>query len=294
MPQLATWSFARASVCQPARVCDQARRAADDPPGGGGHAPELADVGDVLAVGHHHERRAGGDRREPTRGPGGEEDVGEDHVGPPPHGMGQRPRGQPRVFGPRGAAMIDRHDVHLVAQRLQLADDGDQEAAEVRVVGPGPHLGAEQDAHPRDYRWRMETGFSRARIDPDPGERFVSLRRELGVTSFGLNELALEPGQRGRIHRHREQEEVYLVLEGTLTLLVEGEEHALGRGELARVGPELRRQLVNRGPERLILLALGGSGEHAGRDGLAYPDWDTPAEKGRPPQEVPLPDALES
>ena len=48
----------------------------------------------------------------------------------------------------------------------------------------------------------MDTGFQRARIDPDPGERFVSLRRELGVTSFGLNEIVLEPGQRGRIHRH--------------------------------------------------------------------------------------------
>jgi uncharacterized cupin superfamily protein len=138
----------------------------------------------------------------------------------------------------------------------------------------------------------METGFSRARLDPDPGERFVALRRELGVTSFGLNEIVLEAGQRGRIHRHREQEEVYLVLEGTLTLLIEGEEHALERGELARVGPELRRQLVNRGPERLILLALGGSGEHAGRDGLAYPGWETPAEDGRPPQEVPLPEDL--
>jgi uncharacterized cupin superfamily protein len=135
----------------------------------------------------------------------------------------------------------------------------------------------------------METGFSRARLDPDPGERFVSLRRELGVTSFGLNELVLEPGQRGRIHRHREQEEVYLVLDGTLTLVVEGEEHAFERGELARVGPGVRRQLANRGSARLILIAVGGSGEHTGRDGLAYESWDTPLSDGRPPQDVPLP-----
>jgi uncharacterized cupin superfamily protein len=135
----------------------------------------------------------------------------------------------------------------------------------------------------------MDPGFARARIDPDPGERFVSLRRQLGVSSFGINEIALEPGQRGRIHRHERQEEVYLVLEGTLTLLIEGEEQMLERGELVRVGPELRRQLVNRGPERLILLALGGSGEHEGRDGLAYPHWDSTDADARPPQEVPLP-----
>ncbi len=139
----------------------------------------------------------------------------------------------------------------------------------------------------------MESGFERARINPNPGERFVSLRRELGVASFGVNEIVLEPGQRGRIHRHERQEEVYLVLEGELTLLIEGDEEVLEHGELARVGPELRRQLVNRGPDRLILLALGGSGEHAGRDGVAYPDWETPADEGRPPQDVPLPADLE-
>ncbi len=139
----------------------------------------------------------------------------------------------------------------------------------------------------------MDSGISRAKIDLDPGERFVPLRRQLGVTSFGLNEIVLEPGQRGRIHRHREQEEVYLVVEGALTLVVEAEEQTLERGELVRVGPELRRQLVNRGPDRLVLLAIGGSGEHAGRDGLAYPVWETPADEGLPPQETPLPPDLE-
>src|SRR5918998_4993310 len=126
----------------------------------------------------------------------------------------------------------------------------------------------------------MESGIARSRLDRATGERFVSLRRPLGITSFGMNQLVFEPGQRGRIHRHERQEEVYLVLEGTLTLLIEREDHVLERGELARVGPELRRQLVNEGPDRLILLALGGSGEHAGRDGLGYESWDTPPEQG--------------
>src|SRR6476646_9299765 len=104
----------------------------------------------------------------------------------------------------------------------------------------------------------MESGTARARIVSDTEERFVPLRRELGVTTFGLNQIVLQPGQRGRIHRHGRQEEVYLVLEGVLTLVVEGDESTLERGELVRVAPDLRRQLVNRGPERLALLALGG------------------------------------
>jgi quercetin dioxygenase-like cupin family protein len=136
----------------------------------------------------------------------------------------------------------------------------------------------------------MQEGISRTRLDPDAGERFVPLRRQLGVSSFGMNQIVLEPRQRGRIHRHVHQEEVYLVLEGTLTLLVEGDDHVFEPGELVRVAPAVRRQLVNRGPERLVLLALGGAAEHVGRDGEAWPDWS--GGDPMPPQEVPLPDDL--
>lgn len=135
-------------------------------------------------------------------------------------------------------------------------------------------------------------GFTVVRADLDSGERFQTLRRELGVESFGINILRLGPGQRGRIHRHERQEEVYFVLAGELTLVVEGEETTLGTNALARVAPEVRRQLLNRGPEPLRLLALGGDGEHAGRDGVAYGSWDDPPDAGRPPQEIPLPEDL--
>jgi hypothetical protein len=64
----------------------------------------------------------------------------------------------------------------------------------------------------------------------------------------------------------------------------------LERGDLIRVAPDVRRQLVNRGPERLALLALGGDGEHRGRDGVAYASWDET--EGVTPQDLPLPDDL--
>ena len=133
----------------------------------------------------------------------------------------------------------------------------------------------------------MNTGVSYAALDPDPEERFVSLRRDLGVTSFGLNQILLRPGQRGRIHRHTTQEEVYIVLAGTLSLWVEGNEKRLGQGELARVGPEVRRQLANRGDEDVLLIALGGANEHIGRDGEAFESWGQ--QPGAPPEEIPLP-----
>jgi len=119
----------------------------------------------------------------------------------------------------------------------------------------------------------VEQGIARARLDVETVERFLPLRRQLGVTSFGLNQLVLQPGRRGRIHRHAEQEEVYMVLDGTLTLLIERDEQTLERGELIRVAPAVRRQLLNRGPGRLVLLALGGAREHVGRDGEAFAAW---------------------
>jgi quercetin dioxygenase-like cupin family protein len=133
----------------------------------------------------------------------------------------------------------------------------------------------------------METGYTITALDPATEERFLPLRRVLGVTTFGLNQIVLREGQRGRIHRHTTQEEVYLVWAGTLRLTIEGEVKELERGELARVAPGLRREIANVHEEDCVLIALGGAHEHVGRDGEAFESWDQ--EQGRPPQEVPLP-----
>ena len=133
----------------------------------------------------------------------------------------------------------------------------------------------------------MASGVNVTAVEWDTGERFVSLRRALGVTSFGFNQITLQPGQRGRIHRHREQEEVYLVLRGALTVAFEDKEVELFEGQLIRLPPATRRQLLNRADRPCVLVAIGGAGEHVGRDGEAFAAWsDT---EGRPPQEVPLP-----
>src|SRR3954451_3179425 len=133
----------------------------------------------------------------------------------------------------------------------------------------------------------MESGASFAALEPDSPERFISLRRALGVTTFGINQIILRPGQRGRIHRHKTQEEVYIVLEGTLSLVFEDEVKELRKGEIARVGPEVRRYIANRHPEDVLLIALGGALEHVGRDGEAFGDWGDTEPSG--PQDLPLP-----
>jgi quercetin dioxygenase-like cupin family protein len=135
----------------------------------------------------------------------------------------------------------------------------------------------------------MATGdVTTTTINTNNGERFQSLRRELGIAGFGCNVVTLKPRQRGRIHDHERQEEVYLVLEGELTLGVEGTEETYVRHAVVRVPAGVRRQLVNKGSSTLLLLALGADGEHTGRDGRAWESWDEDGD-GRSPQDVALP-----
>ena len=138
-----------------------------------------------------------------------------------------------------------------------------------------------------------DTGFTRTALVTDGDERFVSLRRPLEVSGMGMNLIILAPGQRGRVHDHERQEEVYLVWEGTLTLIVEGEAHDLGARRARRVGPGVRRQIVNRGPERCL---DRGARRDAGRArGPRRPRLGVVGRHrspARPPQDVPLPDDL--
>ena len=138
----------------------------------------------------------------------------------------------------------------------------------------------------------MAEGVTVVELTPEGEERFQLLRRELGVSTFGLNLIRLGPGKRGRIHRHERQEEVYVVLDGALTLEIEGSEtHEIGTGGVARVAPALRRQLTNRGASPLAVLAIGGAEPHEGRDGRAFRSWDD--HEGAAPREIPLPEDVE-
>ncbi len=136
----------------------------------------------------------------------------------------------------------------------------------------------------------MESGIAVTRLDPDTGERFQGLRRALGVTTFGMNLITLQPGERGRIHRHGRQEEVLVVLEGILDVLTaEGTTEVPTDGAI-RIAPEVVRQIANRGPGRTVILALGGANPHDGRDGEAFASFDDT--EPRPPQEIPNPEDL--
>jgi uncharacterized cupin superfamily protein len=81
-------------------------------------------------------------------------------------------------------------------------------------------------------------------------------RKSLGLQSFGLNVVEIPPGDDIPEHdeTERDQEEVFVVIAGTPTMVIDGEEHATEAGTFVRVEPELRRTLVNRGADTARVL----------------------------------------
>ena len=100
---------------------------------------------------------------------------------------------------------------------------------------------------------------------------FFKLRRALGTTAFGINEVRVPPGGSGREHDEAEtgHEEVYVVLDGSGTFTIEGEGIAVCAGDYLRVDAAATRQ-VSGGPQGLRFIVVGAQPKPAydGRESL--------------------------
>jgi uncharacterized cupin superfamily protein len=98
----------------------------------------------------------------------------------------------------------------------------------------------------------------RRREDLERTGNWLLVRRSLGVDSFGINLVEIPPGERIPEHDEtgRDQEEVFLVLEGSPSLVVDGREIETPAGTFARLDPELSRTVVNHGDEPAAVLIV--------------------------------------
>ncbi|MGH2996717.1 MAG: cupin domain-containing protein, partial [Gaiellaceae bacterium] len=102
-------------------------------------------------------------------------------------------------------------------------------------------------------------GYAKGSIDEmGEGPGFRRIRRELGVTAFGVNALIYPPGQEGFLHYHDEQDELYFVHRGRASFEVDGDEFELGPGGVVYVESTTPRKINNRTDEELVVLAVGG------------------------------------
>ncbi len=116
-----------------------------------------------------------------------------------------------------------------------------------------------------------EPGYVVSSLD-DMGEGygFRKIRRELGVTAFGINALVLPPGYESGIHYHDEQEETYFVHSGRIEFRFgDGQSFLLEPGGMARVDPSIHRGMKNVGDSDAVVVVVGGKDGYVGRDGKA-------------------------
>src|SRR5262249_20322018 len=77
------------------------------------------------------------------------------------------------------------------------------------------------------------------------------VRPTLGLRAFGVNVVEIAPGDTIPEHDEvaRDQEELFFVISGSATLLIDGVEHPLPAGAFARLDPPHRRTVRNDGSE---------------------------------------------
>jgi uncharacterized cupin superfamily protein len=117
-------------------------------------------------------------------------------------------------------------------------------------------------------------GYSVSHLDQmGDGPGFRKVRRELGVTAFGINALVLPPGYTSGLHYHDEQEETYFVHRGEVEFRFgDGSTHVLTAGGLPRVEAATPRGMRNVGQDDAVVVVAGGKDGYVGRDGQAVGD----------------------
>jgi quercetin dioxygenase-like cupin family protein len=101
--------------------------------------------------------------------------------------------------------------------------------------------------------------ITRPRDPGEPARHTAELSELTGLEHARANLWRYEPGAKGRRHRHPVQEEVFVVLAGTLSMyLGEPPERVdVPAGGLVRVAPGTPLQTVNHGDEELLVYAHG-------------------------------------
>ncbi len=128
-------------------------------------------------------------------------------------------------------------------------------------------------------------GYAVANVEAlGDGPGFRKVRRELGVTAFGVNAIEIPAEYATGRHFHDEQEELYFVHRGRVKItLGDDAEHVLGPGGLARVDAATVRKIENVGDVPALYLVAGGKGGYVGRDGRLAEGETSRLAPGDPP-----------
>jgi uncharacterized cupin superfamily protein len=89
----------------------------------------------------------------------------------------------------------------------------------------------------------------------------TDLGKQLEASTLGARFWRLHPGQASTRHRHFDQQELYVLIEGPGRIRIEDELFTLQPHSAALVGPEHIRQVFNDGEEDALWLIVGAPRE---------------------------------
>jgi quercetin dioxygenase-like cupin family protein len=102
-------------------------------------------------------------------------------------------------------------------------------------------------------------GFTIKRFNElEKNGKWSLVRRSLGISSFGINVVTIPPGERIPEHNEaeRDHEELFVVLAGSPTMIIDGERIAIEEGTYIRLDPEPRRYIENNSTRPATILVI--------------------------------------
>jgi uncharacterized cupin superfamily protein len=158
------------------------------------------------------------------------------------------------------------------------------EEARLRTVGSG--LVAERDGwfvvNAREAAWTSREGFGFRCTFAADGPVMRGVETDLEPWSFpqlGITLSVVGPGERSTLyHAELGQQEDFLVLRGSCTLLIEEQEREVQQWDLVHCPSGTRHAFVNNGDAPCVLLMVGARREDA--EGIVYPRSDVALKHG--------------
>ncbi|ATX79299.1 Mannose-6-phosphate isomerase, cupin superfamily [Mariprofundus aestuarium] len=95
--------------------------------------------------------------------------------------------------------------------------------------------------------------------DPNIMKRILFHEGEL-PGSVRFSHALFKPGQRASAHLHEDLHEIFYILVGSGTIVINGERHGIKGGSCIRIDPGEEHELINSGQEDLAVIYFGLEG----------------------------------
>ncbi len=102
--------------------------------------------------------------------------------------------------------------------------------------------------------------YSKTSIDYENLPEWITfLRDDLDLKAVGVGLIHLKAGKGYKFfHQHKEQEEIYFILDGAGVIYIDDEEIEIKKGDIIKIDPEGKRALKASGNSDLIAICVGG------------------------------------